>query len=306
MTVLTRGTFLKFTNQQFWGRVIMKQLKPFLLAVVVLLLVSGAFAQFVEVQVEISVDRLPEKERADLKMLEQAIPAYFENYNWIENVFGIQIPLRISIYPQSVNTTGSERIFTAQIFVTNEAVDMRFFEKNFKFVYNTNDPVIHTEMIQTLTGTLDFYAYMMIASELDTYEPLGGNAVYEKARDVATRGQMSERPVGWKNRLQDLDEILRLRHYRMMKYHFWGAMDLADQGKKTMVTPEIDKALQALESMFAENARERYSHIFLDAHARDLMTIIRDMGTEAQAQKLMALDPDNKTVYEKIISSKKP
>jgi len=279
----------------------MKKAKFFRLAVTVMLLAGALPAQFVEVNVEIAVDRLPEKERTDLKMLEQAIPPYFENFNWIENSYGMQIPLKISLYPQSVNTTGSERVFTAQMFIVNESGDMRFFEKSFKFVYNTNDPVIHTEMIHTLTSTLDFYAWMMIAGELDTYEPLGGNNIYEKARDVATRGQMSERPSGWKDRLQDLDEILRLRNYRLMKYHFWGALDLADQGKKEEVVSEINKALQALEAMFAENARERYSHVFLDAHARDLMTVIHDFGTEAQTQKLMTLDPDNKAVYEKII-----
>jgi len=283
----------------------MKKTKSFLL-IIILLLASGLSAQFVDMQVEISVDRMPEKERADLETLRQALPAYFENYEWIENSYDIQIPLKINLYPQSFNTTGSERIFTSQMFISNESVDMRFFEKNFKFVYNTNDPIVHTEMIQTLTGTLDFYAWMMIASELDTYEPLGGNAIYEKARDVATRGQMSERPIGWKNRLQDLDEILRLRNYRMMKYYFWSAMDLADQGKKEAVAPEIDKALQALEAMFTVNARERYSHIFLDAHARDLMTVIKEMGTEAQANKLIVLDPDNKAVYEKILYPVKP
>jgi len=88
-----------------------------------------------------------------------------------------------------------------------------------------------------------------------------------------------------------------------MKYHFWAAMDYADQGNREAVAPEIDKALEAIEAIFAENARERYSHIFLDAHARDIMTIIKEFGTIEQAHKLMALDPDNKPVYEKIIYS---
>lgn len=280
----------------------MEKNKLLLVTFVILIAVLGAQAQFVEVSVDISVDRMPEKERTDLKVLEQAIPPYYENYAWIENTYGIQIPLKANFYPQSVNTTGSERLFTSQMFIINESGDQRFFEKSFKFVYNTNDPVTHTEMIQTLTGALDFYGWIMIAGELDTYEPLGGNSVYEKARDVATRGQMSERPSGWKDRLQDLDEILRLRNYRMMKYHFWAALDLADQGKKEAVPPEIDKALQFLEAMFAENARERYSHVFLDAHARDLMTVIKDLGTHTQINKLMALDPDNKAVYEKILN----
>jgi len=273
----------------------------FLLLTILLLISLSAQAQFIEVQVEIAVDRMPQQERSDLMNLSSLIKSYYENYDWIDNSYGMQIPLRINIFPQSVNTTGSERTFTAQLFVSNESGDQRFFEKNFKFVYNPNEPLVHQELPHPLTSVLDFYAWLMLAGETDTYEPLGGNNLYEKARDVATRAQMSEKPQGWKDRLQVLDEILRLRDYRLFKYHFWQAMDLSDQNKTKEVPLAIDRALQHLEAQFTENARERYTHVFLDAHARDLMTVIKALGTTAQREKLLSLDPDNKAIYEKIL-----
>lgn len=267
-----------------------------------LIFTTTLLSQFVEVQVDIAVERMPELERSDLKTLTGLLKSYYENYDWIENSYGMQIPLRLNIFPQSVSSTGSERIFTAQLFISNESGDQRFFEKSFRFVYNSNDPVLHQEVPHSLTSVLDFYGWMMIAGELDTYEPLGGNNLYEKARDVATRALMSEKPQGWKERIQTLDEIVRLRNYRLFKYHFWQAMDLSDQGKVKEVPLAIDRALQFLETQFAENARERYTHVFLDAHARDLMAVIKDLGNVNQQKKLMALDPDNKAVYEKILS----
>ncbi|HCL00058.1 MAG TPA: hypothetical protein DHW42_08155 [Candidatus Marinimicrobia bacterium] len=270
-------------------------------AFVVVFFISIASAQIVDVTVEISIDRMPETERNDLKKLEQLIPPYFENYEWIENTLGIEVPLKISIFPQSVNASGFERIFTAQMFISNAAGDQRFFEKNFNFVYNTNSPLIHADMIHSLSGTFDFYAYLFLAGELDTYEPLGGSSVYERARDIATRGQISERPAGWKQRIQDLDEILRLRDYRMAKYYYWSAVDLLYQKKNKAVPGAIDNMLEHIAKMFEQNARERYTHIFLDVHARDIAEIIRDLGTPKQSDKIMALDPDNEEIYINIL-----
>jgi hypothetical protein len=253
------------------------------------------------VNVEISVDRMPEKERNDLKTLEQLIPIYFQNYSWFENNYGIAIPVKISMFPEGVNTTGFERTFTSQIFISNQSGDQRFFEKNFKFVYNQNDPLNHSDMVLPLQGTLDYYAYMLIAGELDTYDPLGGNILYEKARDIANRGQLSTHPSGWKQRLQELDEITRLRDYRMAKYYFWNAIDLLDQKKAAEVPEAISQMLEHFDKMFEVNARERYSHIFLDVHAREIAEIIRDYGTPTQKTTIMELDPDNNNVYKAIL-----
>lgn len=262
----------------------------------------NAFAQFIDVQVEITTERMPEKERVDLATLEKMIPAYFESYEWIENSYGIQIPLRIQIFPQSSNTTGFERIFTAQLFISNEVGDQRFFERDFKFVYNTNDPLLHSDIPHSLTSVLDFYAMLMIAGELDTYEPLGGNSAYEKARDIATRAQMSERPHGWKDRLETLEEILRVRDYRLFKYHYWSIIDLLNEDKVEEVPQAIDEALKYLERVFEYNARERYTHIFLDTHAKEFVEILKDYGTKEQVDKLISLDPDNEKLYQAILS----
>jgi len=141
---------------------------------------------------------------------------------------------------------------------------------------------------------------MLIAGELDTYEPLGGNTAYEKARDIATRAQMSERPHGFKGRLKELDEILQIRDYRLFKYHYWSIVDMIDQDKTKQISEVIDEALKCLDDVFAQNTRERYTHIFLDVHARELTEMLRDFGNETQQNMLMDLDPDNKDIYEKI------
>lgn len=280
----------------------MRKVKFFVLLCFLLSIFFNASAQFVDVQVEITTERMPEKERVDLATLEQMMPAYFENYEWIENSYRIQIPLRIKIFPQSSNTTGFERIFTAQFFISNEIGDQRFFERDFKFVYNTNDPLLHSDIPHSLTSLLDFYAMLMIAGEIDTYEPLGGNSAFEKARDIATRAQMSERPQGWKDRLETLEEILRVRDYRLFKYHYWSIIDFLNEEKIEEAQHAIAEALKYLERVFEYNARERYTHVFLDVHAREFIEILKDFATKEQIDKLISLDPDNEKLYKAILA----
>ncbi|MFH1250296.1 MAG: DUF4835 family protein [bacterium] len=282
----------------------MKSGKVSFIFIAILLLVIVADAQFYDVSVEISIDRMPEKERMDLKTLEQMIPYYFESYDWFENTYGLEIPLKISMFPEAVNSSGFERVFSSQFLISNETADQRFFEKGFKFVYNSNDPLMHSEMTHSLASAFDFYAYMFIAGELDTYDPLGGNNIYDKARDIATRGQVSERSSGWKSRLQDLDEIQRLRDYRLVKYYYWLTIDNIDRENPKAARETIDTMLMHLKRMFDINARERYTHIFLDVHARDIAEIIRGFGTPAQLDIIITLDPDNEAIYKELGVSK--
>ena len=275
--------------------------KTIFLLIVTLCCSITAFGQFVDVQVNIEIERMSEQERRDLKTFEQQLPAYFENHDWIDNVFGIQLPIKIDIFPQGVNSDGFERVFTAQLFISTNSGDQRVFEKGFKMVYNTNDPLTHSTMIHPLTSVFDFYAYILLAGETDTYEILGGNHCYDKAKEVATRAQMSERPQGWRSRLHDLDELTALRYFRKFKYYFWTIIDLENRDQKDKIPENIDEALSNLEKMFRINARERHTHIFLDVHAKDFMAVIKDYGTKLQQEKLIKLNPDNEKLYKKIL-----
>lgn len=272
------------------------------LVVILLITMTLLQAQFIDVQVEIKSEQLPQKERMDLQKLAQDLPYYFENFDWIDNVYGMQVPLKINVYPQSVNDNGFERIFTAQFFISTHIGDQRFFEKGMKFVYNTNDPLSHTEMFHPLTSLLDYYAYLLLAGEADTYEPLGGNTLYSKARDIASRAELSERPTGWAQRSRDLDEMLMLRDYRMMKYYYFSIYDAHINGETGNIRETIDKTLKHIEDMFEFNDRERFTHIFLDVYARDFMFYLKQYGTVMQQNKLQDLDPDNREVYKKILS----
>ena len=52
-------------------------------------------------------------------------------------------------------------------------------------------------MDNQLVALLAYYAYMIIAADLDTMSPLGGTEVLQKAEEVVNAGQTLDYP-GWK------------------------------------------------------------------------------------------------------------
>ena len=57
-----------------------------------------------------------------------------------------------------------------------------FNDPNFAFTYNENDPLNfdETSFSSNLTAVLAFYAYMIIATDLDSFSPLGGSEIYRE------------------------------------------------------------------------------------------------------------------------------
>lgn len=266
----------------------------------ILILSCLSFAQFVNISVKVEAENLKQQEKRDLKILEGQIKSYLEDYSWIENKYNIALPLRISIYAQKATISSTERKFTGQIIVVTESNDLQLFEKKVYFYYSQNESLIHSDEIKSLATILDFYAYIMLAAEMDTYEPLGGSSLFEKARSIASRGEMSPTyATGWSDRQEQLEEIIDLRFFRQYKYYFWSIVDLESNGNLEQIPEAIDKALYFLDQELKINNRNRYMHLFIDAHAPDFADLLKLYGTDKQKEKILELDSDNRKIYEK-------
>ncbi|MCF7886506.1 MAG: TRAP transporter TatT component family protein [Candidatus Marinimicrobia bacterium] len=279
--------------------------KVFLVLALSLYILTPLIAQISDVEITIECSRLSREERQDLRTLEMKIPGYFTNYEWFDNPYNIQMPIRINIFANSVNKTGNNRKFSGQMFVSTLSGDQRFLEKGMRFIYNKNQTLIHQEMISPLASIFDFYAYALLAGEMDTYELMGGDNLYEKARDIASRGQYSNYSEGWAERLKELNKILDLPEYRRFKFYFWKIIDLENKGETTKIPENIDLMLENLESAFDINSSERNTTIFLNARKEALIGLLLDYGTKEQRQKLIELNSQNKKFYQNKIEEYK-
>ncbi len=277
-------------------------MKFYKVAVILLTTVTISFAQFIDVEVKIESQNLRPQEKADLEYLERQIKDYMEDYEWFDNNYNIAMPIRVSMFIQEASLSGSERSFSGQLIMVTHTNDLQLFEKQLKFYYSQSEALMHTPDIQSLATILDFYAYFIIGAELDTYEPLGGTSIFERARNIATRAQMSNYSAGWTERLTNLNEYLDLRFFRQYKFYYWSIIDQEANGDLENIPETIDKALYYLEEELKVNNRNRYIHLFLDAHAEDLADLLKLYGNKEQQEKIIALDSDNSKTYKKIFN----
>jgi hypothetical protein len=277
----------------------MKYYKIFLFIV---LFSAALFAQLVDVEVTIETQNLKPQEKSDLGFLDDQIKSYLEDHEWINNKYNFALPIRVSMFIQSATLSGTERKFSGQMILVTNSNDLQLFEKKISFFYSQNEALIHSPDIKSLATILDFYAYVMLASEMDTYELLGGTSIFEKARSLGSRAQMSNYSSGWTERLANLNEIMELRYFRQYKYYYWAIIDQEANEKFEEIPATIDKALYYLEEELRINNRNRYINLFLDAHAQDMAELLRLYGNKKQKEKILMLDPDNSKTYKEVFS----
>lgn len=77
---------------------------------------------------------------------------------------------------------------------------LNFKDQNIEFDYQEGDPLTFNEheSSSNLTSILDYYAYLILALDFDTFSPNGGQPYYDRAQAIVNRAQSSGE-TGWKN-----------------------------------------------------------------------------------------------------------
>ena len=104
----------------------------------------------------------------------------------------IDIRARIQVLIETVQKKTFEKIYKAQFLISSESGE-NFYDKIWEFPYEPSFPLEHSKsLFDPLTHFLDFYAYMILAGELDTYDLLQGTPLYDRALDIASQGVLSQ------------------------------------------------------------------------------------------------------------------
>lgn len=76
---------------------------------------------------------------------------------------------------------------------------LNFKDQKIEFDYREGDPLIYNENTfdNNLTGIIDFYVYLLLAIDFDSFSYLGGQPYYDKAASIVQMAQSSGE-IGWK------------------------------------------------------------------------------------------------------------
>ena len=261
------------------------------------------FCQFSSVDVTLDDRLLRSEEKQDVINMKNDIQRFFLSTTWDDNYSDLSVPIYIQIIFEGVTEKGNESIYNCQALFSNGG-DLRYFDKSVQFFYNSGNSLYYDPVLfEPLTGFLAYYAHLILAGEIDTYEFNGGNGSFELARDIALRGSSSEYRKGWGSRVTLVDNLNRNIGLRKARLAWFIAVDLFKDGDMDGVIEELDTMLDGLSQSYRDLGRDNYTQYFMKVHSEKIAKMLSMLGQREFLKDMKELDPDRRDIYQSALSS---
>ena len=265
--------------------------------------INKVFGQYTSVEITIDDRLLRSEEKQEILNLKNDIKQFFLRTTWDDNYSDLEIPIYIQIIFEGVTEKGNESIYNCQVLFSNGG-DLRYFDKSVQFYYNSGSSLYYDPVLfEPLTGFLAFYAHLLLAGEIDTYEFNGGNSSFELARDIALRGSTSEYKKGWGSRVTLVDNLNRNMGLRKARLAWYIAMDLFKEGDMDGVLEEVNTMLDGLEQSYRDLGRDNHTQYFMKVQSDKIAEILSMLGRTELLKDMKELDPDRRYVYQSALDS---
>jgi hypothetical protein len=286
-----------------------------LLVVAAPLLVS----QELNCTVTVNMDAIQSAQRGYLRTYAQDIERYMNNTKFSsEDLDGEKIQCSLDI---SFISGTSDNRYQVQVYITslrpiyngNEKTDrstlvMRIMDNNWSFAYSPNQRMNHDEMVfDPFTGFLDFYAYLIIGYDLETYVPMSGSPCFQKALKTVQQAANSTAAQDWQQSSASYtkygisDELTSVKYnaFRIAfnNYHFDGIDLLATEKQKG-----LENMLVAIESINEIRLRQNSASVavkqFFDAKYREIAEAFQAYPDRGVYEKLSTYDQEHRSTYQ--------
>lgn len=159
-------------------------------------------------EVEVNSDKISNGSKDVFNELKQAITDYMNMTKWTNAVFGTnekiycKLMLTLSSWDDATGKMKGDLQIQSQRPVFNSSYTtalINFRDTKVDFNYETGQQLVFSEMDMedNLTAILNFWAYMIIAIDFDSFELNGGDPYYDMAAQVVRLAQSSGES-GWK------------------------------------------------------------------------------------------------------------
>ncbi|HHM02953.1 MAG TPA: DUF4835 family protein [Caldithrix abyssi] len=261
------------------------------------LALTGVKAQVLNVRVKLEYDHLNDDEKQNLVGLADKIDSYFNNYDWVDDEYETDVDCSVTIIIETVTDKTFEKLYKAQ-FVINSSSGENFYDRVWEFPYERSRGLSHNSgQFDPLTHFLDFYAYMVLAGELDTYDLLQGTPYYDKALDIANLALLSQYSRGWSARAEDVQKItsIRTRPLRVVKPDFFEALYEYEEGNFDAAYKLALKVYEGIREVYKQQPNNKYLRLFFEAHHKEIAALFQDHADILNA--LVDIDSKHRETY---------
>ena len=159
-------------------------------------------------EVEVNSDKITNGSKDVFNELKEKITEYMNTSPWSNATFGsnekinCKLMLTLSSWDNNTGMMAGDLQIQSQRPVFNSTYTtslINFRDTKVNFVFETGQQLVFSEleMEDNLTAILNFWAYMILALDFDSFELNGGNPYYDKAAQVVRMAQSSGES-GWK------------------------------------------------------------------------------------------------------------
>jgi hypothetical protein len=289
--------------------------------IVLLVIVSAAVqnvtAQELNANVFVNMEPLQIDQRQEVQTMASDVRAYLNNQRFTgEDWEGPRIPIDVTIYinGRNGNTYSGRLAIVSHRPKNGDTVNtsplLRVFDQEWNFLW-TFSPTLsfQTMRYETFTSVLDFYVLLAIGMDMDTYEDLGGQFVYERAKQIAGLGNAAgiktfstNYQPGEITRMAMVTELTdpRLVGLRRLIYDYHVAIDEHSidpvKGRAEVAAVLHDLADYKQNSI---SNRSVLLQMFFDAKAGEIAEIFKLQKDSPVWKDLQYLDAGNTQLYEK-------
>lgn len=180
--------------------------KTFLSLLMLLSVLIHAAAQELNCKVEINSDQVEGTNKQVFQTLEQAINDYMNTTTFTNAQFSanekIECRMFFTIKEYNDNTFSGDLQVQSSRPVYNSSYTttlINFKDTKIEFEYQENEPLIFSvnSMESQLTAILNFYAYLILAVDFDSFSMKGGEPYFERLKSIVQMAQSSGES-GWK------------------------------------------------------------------------------------------------------------
>lgn len=283
-----------------------------------LLLTMSIKAQELQATVTVQYENLPVINKESLVNFAQMVQDYLNGNRFTGSVWNnpkIKCTFTIFFLSASDETTYSTQVFVgSQRPVYNSTKNssmLTILDNNWNFSYEKNQALYFNPMANnSIASFLDYYAYLIIGTDNDSWEQMSGTPMFSKALDIVHLALSSKFSKGWDkssgtyNRRDLIEDILneRYRPFReaISVYHYGLDQyenDSKSKGQQKMVT--LIKVLQSLKAKI--DLRSIFIKVFFDAKYQEIIEDLKDYPDKTIFKELKEIDPPHAGKYDEII-----
>lgn len=253
------------------------------------LCVFSSFAQELNCTVEVNSSSVEGTSTEVFRSLQQSMSEYLNEQQWTNTVFSpnerIECRMFLTVKEYKDDKVKGELQVQLSRPVYNSSYTttlLNFKDTKVEFSYRDGDRLVFNENSweDNLTGILNYYAYLFLAMDFDSFSPNGGQPYYDKAAGVVQMAQSSGE-IGWRTFEDNRNRSAVLSSFTdsntgmirdlLYQYHRKGLDEMvtsADKGRAA-----ITESLKALEKIYDNAPMSVALTMFRDSKLDELVNV---------------------------------